>query len=59
MPGTPAAFQAFSTECALIGVSPFDYLQDVLLRVATHPHHRIDELTPKGWAATVGRRTAA
>ena len=45
--------------CALIGVSPFDYLQDVLLRVATHPHHRIDELTPKGWAATVGRRTAA
>ena len=45
--------------CALIGLPPFDYLKDVLLRVATHPHHRIDELTPKGWAATIGRRVAA
>jgi hypothetical protein len=26
----------------------------VLLRVATHPHTRIDELTPKGWAQTFG-----
>jgi len=31
----------------------------VLLRVATHPQSRIAELTPKGWAATVGRRAAA
>lgn len=45
--------------CALIGVPPFDYLRDVLLRVATHPQHRIAELTPKGWAATFGRRAAA
>ena len=45
--------------CALIDVPPFDYLKDVLLRVATHPHHRIGELTPKGWAATVGRQAAA
>jgi hypothetical protein len=29
--------------CTLIEVSPFDYLKDVLLRVATHPQreHRI------------------
>jgi len=45
--------------CALIGVPPFDYLQDVLLRVATHRHNRIADLTPKGWVATVGRRAAA
>ena len=45
--------------CALIGVPPFEFLRDVLLRVATHPQHRIAELTPKGWAATGGRRIAA
>lgn len=45
--------------CALIDVSPFDYLKDVLLRVATHPHRLIDQLTPAGWAATFGRQAAA
>lgn len=33
--------------CRLIGVRPFDYLKDVLLRVATRPHRRLAELTPK------------
>ena len=42
--------------CALIDVPPFDYLKDVLLRVATHPHRLISELTPRGWAATAGHR---
>jgi transposase len=45
--------------CALIDVSPFDYLKDVLLRVATHPHRLIAQLTPAGWAATFGQRAAA
>jgi transposase len=45
--------------CTLIDVSPFDYLKDVLLRVATHPHRLIADLTPKGWTATFGRRAAA
>ena len=45
--------------CSLVDVPPFDYLKDVLLRVATHPQHRIGQLTPKGWAATFGRRAAA
>jgi transposase len=45
--------------CALVDVPPFDYLKDVLLRVATHPHQRIGELTPKGWAATFRRDVAA
>lgn len=45
--------------CKLVDVPPFDYLKDVLLRVATHPHRLIADLTPKGWAATVGRSAAA
>ena len=44
--------------CKLVHVPPFEYLKDVLLRVATHPHQRIGELTPKGWAAT-GRHATA
>lgn len=41
--------------CRLIGVPPFPYLRDVLLRVATHPQAQIHQLTPKGWLATFGR----
>jgi transposase len=40
--------------CRLAGVPAFAYLRDVLLRVATHPHSHIDQLTPKGWAKTFG-----
>jgi hypothetical protein len=45
--------------CALAGLSPFDYLKDVLLRVATHPHRLIGQLTPRAWAETFGRPAAA
>lgn len=45
--------------CALAEVSPFDYLQDVLLRVATHPQRLISQLTPAAWATTFGQRIAA
>jgi transposase len=45
--------------CKLVDVPPFDDLKDVLLRLATHPHRRIGELTPKGWATTIGRHAAA
>ena len=38
--------------CKLINVPPFDYLKDVLVRVATHPQRLIGQLTPKGWLAT-------
>ncbi len=40
--------------CKLIDVSPFDYLKDVLVRVATHPQRLIHQLTPRGWADTFG-----
>ena len=45
--------------CALVGVPPFDYLRDVLRRTATHPQRLIDQLTPKGWAATFQHAAAA
>lgn len=45
--------------CKLVDVPPFVYLKDVLLRVATHPHRLIHQLTPKGWAAAFWPRAAA
>jgi transposase len=45
--------------CKLVDVPPFAYLKDVFLRLATHPHRSIDELTPKGWALTFGPRLSA
>jgi transposase len=45
--------------CKLVDIRPFDYLQDVLLRVATHPQSLIHQLTPKGWAATFGPHASA
>ena len=45
--------------CKLVDVSPFDYLKDVLLRVATHPQRLIGQLTPKGWADTFPRQPVA
>jgi transposase len=45
--------------CKLIDVPPFDYLKDILLRIATHPQRLIGQLTPKGWAATFRSQAAA
>jgi transposase len=36
------------------GVEPIAYLADVLMRVATHPADRIDELLPYQWKAARG-----
>jgi hypothetical protein len=35
--------------CRIVGVDPFAYLRDVLVRVATHPANRVEELLPAGW----------
>jgi hypothetical protein len=45
--------------CKLVDVPPFAYLKDVLLRLATHPHRSIDQVTPKGWARTFGTHPSA
>jgi transposase len=31
------------------GVNAFEYLEDVLMRVQTHPANRIEELLPDRW----------
>ena len=35
--------------CKLIGVNPFDYLRDVLVRIGDHPARDVLALSPKGW----------
>lgn len=45
--------------CKLVDVPPFEYLKDVLVRLATHPQRLIGQLTPKAWAETFGRQAAA
>jgi transposase len=45
--------------CKLIDLPPDVYLKDVLLRVATHPHRLIAQLTPQGWSASFHRQVAA
>jgi transposase len=47
---TAATLMSICTTCKDLGVEPFAYLRDVLDRVSTHPHSRIDELLPDRWA---------
>ncbi len=35
--------------CKLHGVNPFDYLRDVIMRVANHPARDVLDLSPKAW----------
>ena len=41
--------QSLIVTCRLHGVDPYDYLVDVLQRVAKHPARRVAELTPRLW----------
>ena len=43
--------------CKDLGIEPFEYLNDVIRLVSTHPDSRIAELTPRGWLEA--RRAAA
>jgi transposase len=47
-----ALLYSLAQSCRLVGVEPFAYFRDVLVRVATHPQNGIGQLTPKGWAAS-------
>lgn len=44
-----AGLYALIATCEVNGVNPFEYLADVLPRLATHPVSRIDELLPHRW----------
>jgi transposase len=45
--------------CKLHGVNPFDYLRDVLLRVASHPASDVLALNPKAWKQKLQHLDAA
>lgn len=46
-----ATLYTLVVSCRDLGLDPFEYLRDVLERLATHPEKRIAELTPRGWLA--------
>ncbi|MPZ20411.1 MAG: hypothetical protein GEV06_21225 [Luteitalea sp.] len=52
-----ALLYALVQSCKLVDVPPFAYLKDVLIRLATHPHRLIHELTPKSWTGRYRRQT--
>lgn len=41
--------QSLIVTCRLHGIDPYDYLVDVLQRIAQHPAARVAELTPRLW----------
>jgi transposase len=47
--GTAAILFSFIATCERHRVNPFDYLRDVLTRIASHPHHRLAELMLDRW----------
>ena len=48
-----AALYSLVVSCRELDLNPFDYLRDVILKVASpdFPATRLGELTPRGWAA--------
>lgn len=46
---TAAVLFSFIATCQRHHVNPFDYLRDVLTRIAAHPHNRLAELQPGRW----------
>ena len=52
---TRAGLYFLVATCEAHGVNPLAYLKDVLIRVQSHPHSRIDELLPDRWREIHGR----
>jgi transposase len=46
---TAATLMSLCATCKERGIDPFAYIRDVLDRVSTHPHNRIEELLPDRW----------
>jgi len=44
-----AGLYSLVATCEANGVNPYEYLQDVMMRVSTHPADRVDELLPDRW----------
>jgi hypothetical protein len=54
-----ALLYSLAQNCKLIDIPPFDYLKELLMRMAAHPQRLIAQLSPKGWADTFRRQAAA
>jgi len=44
-----AVLQSIVSTCALHRVNPYEYIQDLLIRMQSHPASRIDEVMPWNW----------
>jgi transposase len=44
--------------CRRVGVDPFTYFRDVLVRLCTHPASRVHELVPERWKELFGQAPA-
>ena len=44
-----AAIYSIVETCKRAGVNPFEYLEDVLVRVHVTPPNRMDDLVPRRW----------
>ena len=49
-----ATIYSLIESCRRVGVDPFLYLRDVLVRVCTHPAARVHELVPANWKELFG-----
>ena len=44
-----AGLYSIISTCEAGGINPIDYIEDLLLRTATHPASKLDELLPHRW----------
>ena len=49
---TLAVLKSFVTSCELVKVDPFEWMRDVLSRIADHSIQQLEQLLPHRWAAT-------
>lgn len=49
-----AMLYSLVSTCEANNINPIEYLRDVLLRLRTHPHSRLDELLPHLWRPAEG-----
>ncbi len=56
---TACVLYSLLATCKLHGVNPFEYLRDVIMRVASHPARDVLELSPKAWKQKLQHLDAA
>ena len=54
-----ATIYSIIESCKRVDVDPFEDFREVLVRVATHPAERVDELAPDRWKVRFAAKTAS